>query len=648
MEEYQSITRYYTFLSDESRDLVENIVRESTNVSDLASRITDYVCKNNVPKELVIFALRVGYLAKSPTTLRRLADRYGDFPEIRAWVLWGRNVMGLHPSTQDVIDAMDAVIQNPFDEAIKVEAQVLKASIAPREAAASALDEALNLCETSPHLRPFLGDIISQRASLRYQWEEYEMGRRDAETALEMAVKSGDIILQLSALVSLGLNLDDPRQAVAVYLRVADLVNITGAESYKSTLYNNLGFNYAALGEYDNAIRSYEAAIEFNRAMGMRSHTPLMNLAVLYGAVGEPEKALEYAAEAVRAIGTEDGSHPAPYIEMARALILNGRVDEAFDYLERGGQYAIRIDSKKEQGRYYLVRGILARETGNYSEAIRVFNRGLELAESIGNLYHILQILFNLAEAELAQCADNPSEEAILRSEGALSRIEQIAREQDLPALLIQVNLLRAELSRLNGNREQARSYLTDALALCNRYDVGVLRARVEERLGALDIRESTPTIIARFRSFVRQIVVPSARRKRIHFDVYGCIVMMRDTGLEVFSSYVDSRLTSNPTLVAGLITAVSAFAQELRQDTSGSLQSIVHEDIAVLLEHGDYVTCALLCSRDASEARVLERIFLKRFERTHAERLRTYADGGVSPIDAGKMFDEIVVQRAG
>ncbi|RLI49779.1 MAG: hypothetical protein DRO73_05295 [Candidatus Thorarchaeota archaeon] len=378
----------------------------------------------------------------------------------------------------------------------------------------------------------------------------------------------------------------------------------------------------------------------------MVTYVPYLNIAVGYGALGDADLALRHAEKALQLARRAAGDQPAPYIEMARALVLNGRLDEAFDHLETGGRFAIKSDSLREQRRYYLVRGILARKSGNYDEAVRAFKRGLHLAGSLGNLYHILQILFNLAEAELAQAQEAGSEGAVVQSSLALSRIQQIAVEQDIPALLIQANLLRAELEKFRGNLRIARDHLTEALRLCDKYHATMLRARVTERIEALDTQEPRHTIIGRFRTFVRQMVVPSVRRRRIIFEIYGCIIMMRDTGLEVFADYLDPRLTSDPSLVAGLITAVSSFTRELKEDTSGSLQSIIHQDIAVLLEHGKFTTCALLVSKDTSEARMLQRVFLSRFEREYADRLQAYMSGMVNPIDARNLLAEVMNRR--
>ena len=115
---------------------------------------------------------------------------------------------------------------------------------------------------------------------------------------------------------------------------------------------------------------------------------------------------------------------------------------------------------------------------------------------------------------------------------------------------------------------------------------------------------------------------------------------------MELYSNYIDKRLTSDPSLVAGLISAVSSFAGELRKDAQGNLQSIIHQDVAVLLEHGRHVTCALLTDTDTYSARVLEKRFLEKFEDEFSEKLIKFKDGMVTPLDAKEIFETILIKR--
>ena len=172
------------------------------------------------------------------------------------------------------------------------------------------------------------------------------------------------------------------------------------------------------------------------------------------------------------------------------------------------------------------------------------------------------------------------------------------------------------------------------------------LHAKGEENRRNLDIDESLSQITQRFSTDIRGITVPSVQAKEISFKVLGCIVMLREAGLEVYSKYVDKKLTSGPSMVAGLISAVSSFTKELRENGHGELQSIVHQDIAVLLEHGKYVTCALLSDKDTYDARVIERRFLEQFEEDFSDDLVKF-DGKVAGFRAAdKLFESILGKK--
>jgi hypothetical protein len=71
-----------------------------------------------------------------------------------------------------------------------------------------------------------------------------------------------------------------------------------------------------------------------------------------------------------------------------------------------------------------------------------------------------------------------------------------------------------------------------------------------------------------------------------------------------------------------------------------------VHQDSAVLLEHGKLVTYALLSDKDTHSARVLERRFLEKFEEVFKEKLIEFKDGMVTPFNAEQIFLKILFKQ--
>ena len=172
------------------------------------------------------------------------------------------------------------------------------------------------------------------------------------------------------------------------------------------------------------------------------------------------------------------------------------------------------------------------------------------------------------------------------------------------------------------------------------------LCVQVEESLKNLDTDEAMSQLTQRFSTDIKRMTVPPIQAKEIPFTVLGCIMILREAGLEVYSKYIDKKLTSDPSLVAGLISAVSSFTQELRKNGKGELQSIIHQDIAVLLEHGTHVTFALLTDKDTYNARTMQLRFLEEFEKEFSDDIAECCDGVAKFMNADQIFDSVFAEK--
>ena len=211
--------------------------------------------------------------------------------------------------------------------------------------------------------------------------------------------------------------------------------------------------------------------------------------------------------------------------------------------------------------------------------------------------------------------------------------------------MVVEVSILKAELLKAKGLIDDARQSLSEALDFCEKRGMKTIQTKVQDVLDQLDIKETKSEVAKRVMNLIPNVVVPTSKALEIPFEILGCIVIVRDAGVEAFSKYLDDRLTSDPSMVAALISAVSSFAQELREDAGGELHSIVHHDIAVLLEHGELTTCALLTDRDTYDARAALRRFLESFEEEYNQELKKF-DGGLRIFESAEhLFDKILMR---
>ncbi|MFX0091142.1 MAG: tetratricopeptide repeat protein [Candidatus Hodarchaeota archaeon] len=640
MEPIGTITKYFPFIGSEVREYVIPLMKVAENYSNFVERLCERICWQKVHPKIAMFAMKhVANLLRYDLGMK-IVSKYEHLNPVRAWRMWGDVYIGKAVSRDAAFQTIDAVLATPLEAWLSIEMLLLKSHLLhrtnPRESL-RVLTEVEIILKSRDELNCFKTDFYRHLGGVYYILDDYEKCTEAYESALRLANEYDDLFSAGWALNGLGMSLSiSEAKRIDFFTDAQEIFKQLGFLHAIPTLLNNIGFSFVSLGEYDQALECYlESNKLFELAYGIPNYYATLNISVLYGNLGETEKALNHAKKVLTFAKKRDPGDPAPYTEMGRALILSGRLQDAFEYLETGGELAFKVGSKKELARYYLVRGMFDREKGDIESAVLTLQRGLRIAEDIDNFYHTLQILLHLAEAEVVLYANEGRKHAT-NPEIALSRLEQIAREQNLPGLLVQMILLRAELQMIQGRKEKARTYLKDALQLCDSSALSSLRQKVLERFDSLDMEESSPSLLKRFKELVRQIAIPIRKAHKIPFEVLGCIMILRGVGLELYSKYVDKRLISDPSLVAGLISAVSSFTLQLKEDAKGQLQSIIHQDIAVLLEHGERVTCALLTDKDTYDARVLGRRFLDKFEETFHNTLTKF-DGDISKFQTAK-----------
>lgn len=125
--------------------------------------------------------------------------------------------------------------------------------------------------------------------------------------------------------------------------------------------HDNLGLCYEALGRFEEALASYEAAVRLNREAAAPSPWPPHNLGLLLTRL---DRTLEAEALFREALGHDAGFAPARY-QLGVTLEKTGRLADAVTAL----QEAARLDPKYPEPHYALAR--LFRRQGKAAEADR-------------------------------------------------------------------------------------------------------------------------------------------------------------------------------------------------------------------------------------------------------------------------------------
>jgi len=591
-----------------------------------------------------------------------LALKYSSCSIIEPWILFTKYWQGSLEAISEIFESVDNLLTNNPKDWIAIELYSLKAEMTQFFRGESdpgyvpRFRESMKICEkaeeavnTSSKLKCFLPYIGITRADYYYSLGDLKSSLEQAEIAYETAKEIGDILFQGRALewMAIAIKNSDPTQAIELVTK--------GNEIFERLQYRMgiidflavLGNIFEITGDFDQAIECYRHSLEILEFEKVNTsiirYDSYYELAKLFINLNQGEDALELLEHI-----SEEISLFLPWIHFAKAeaLALCGRPDEAADNLDIGGDALFRGNFPElVSSLYYSSRGFLERERGDAQAAIRSFKRALKICEQNNYLVLTLPNLIRVIEMEMIVFNETNNRDNFVNAQLLLSRLEQLAHEQNLYSTEVRVAILKADLHKIGDRRGESLKILERALELTQSSSMKALREEVKESLEHLDSNKSRTEMVQKISSRMRSLYVPPTQTKEIPFTILGCIVLLRDGGIEIFSKYIDEKLTSDPSMVAGLISAVSTFTSELTEDSRGELQSIVHQDIAVLLEHGQQISCALLSDKDTYNARVLQRRFLEKFEEDYSDSLVRF-DGGISVFkDADEIFEKMLSQ---
>ena len=121
----------------------------------------------------------------------------------------------------------------------------------------------------------------------------------------------------------------------------------------------------------------------------------------------------------------------------------------------------------------------------------------MKVTENIPHVNAKVPPLIGLIEIEMVAFSETNDFQHLENAELLLSRLEQLANEQGLHAVLIQVAILKAAIHKAEKKIDSAREILTKAYKLSQSSSLKYLHSKVEESLENLDAEESIITVRA-------------------------------------------------------------------------------------------------------------------------------------------------------
>ena len=413
------------------------------------------------------------------------------------------------------------------------------------------------------------------------------------------------------------------REGLAKYREAEDYAETVGNSYGIARIKGNIGCNQLSLGLYDDALKNFlqvrKYAEQISGIAPLNFHiTILLNIAETYRLLGKFTKALEYID---MALALEEQNKEITsnllfiYYHQTKIYLESDDLSNAKHSLKNLNEAMVKLDSEPMKPAYQYLYGLLETKEANFGSAKRAFLETIKLAEGqivqqLGLIH--LKAAFHLANVLLNsyKFRGNPEE-----FQQALSLIENIvttAEEKNLKPLLTDALIVRSFMYEILNKQELVESDLITALNIAEEQKLPMHLKRAKERLAQLQERsprqtksEKTNVLLEYLGDTLPSIVTSqvTSQPKDIEAVLLG-ILIMTDSGLPVYSRYFDEDIKKQDMLVSGLITAVSSFIKDVfSSETSGSLKSISHEQVSILIERiSQNVSLVFFAEKDCAD----------------------------------------------
>ncbi|MHA2378047.1 MAG: hypothetical protein ACXADS_02125 [Candidatus Thorarchaeota archaeon] len=491
MKPVGTITKYYQFLDEGTARVLDSVMREARNYHDFVVRLGERVYYEDVSAVLAHIAAVHAWELREIETIDRIIEKCGALLWVKPWTypIRGRgDRLAVSHKIQDAIN--DAIGKDPEDW-ILMELYLLSAyALIHVPEYVNALDAAKALLERVPELGCFEPYIHHLDARGRYEQGDAESGVPICEMGLVGAKECDDIyqtcwLLRWSAIITME---SDVRRALQFLEEAYDLAKFLGSMYHVDAVLKEMGWVSTILGEYDLALKfHFEGARVYDSPEGPSDRHAVV-VSRIYSDLNKGEDALEWAKWSLdwhRNLGSEGDTYT--HLEMARSLILLRRLEEAVEHLDIAREIAFKSGLETEICWYYHVTGLHEMTSGDTLTAVHSLEKALEISERVNAPVYTNRCLIALVRAEIAASTSQNGNKGSDVSGPWMSRLEEHACKKDLPGILMQQRVLKAEFLMAQGRKEEARKILVDALEIYDSPGVRTLQQRILEMIGKLD-----------------------------------------------------------------------------------------------------------------------------------------------------------------
>ena len=385
------------------------------------------------------------------------------------------------------------------------------------------------------------------------------------------------------------------------FQQALSLRGILGNKKNFASALNNLGNIFIYKGELDFALDHHSQALEIRKELPNKSElaSSYGNMGAIYHYMGNYENALDYFKQALTIF--ESINHKLFLAQVYYQLI---RLEVEYNHLPETDQYITKLkdlDTPSGENPYIhtfftLSEGMILKNSDRLMKKFKAGENFLQIANGpVIDSDLTVQAIFNLSDILLFEMRLSQNDEILNEVQTWSTKVIQLAEEQNSAVLIVQSCLLDSKLKLLDFKFNEARDILLKAQETANKKGIMKFEYLISRELDQLlsqeekweDLRVKGASLIERIDLTGLEETLNNLIRTREEFSEIEVedpvlFLILLEGGLSAFSSKYKTDITLDEQLIAGFMSAVNTFGQQVFS-TTGSVERIKHGEFTII-----------------------------------------------------------------
>jgi len=490
MKPLGTITKYFPFIDEESKAILNSMMTESSSFYEFVQKLNEIVIHNEVPENLAYIAAVQAWWCKEEDLINRIQEKYGHIQWIHPWSFHIISMAKDQEEQHDnVVESIELGIKKSQKNWIETELHLLHAFFHHPFGDVSSLFEPLEkvkvLIASNPELRCFESLIYAFEAIAKAREEAFDESIQTVQRGISLAKDYNDELylymnlLQKGNILTLFLKVKD---STSVFEELYELVQDLEAPMLLCEVLNDVTLLFEISGEYDLALSSLFDLIETVGDVPPTDSVWIL-LSRVNATLGNGEQALKWINKGFESCGQFEITMM--HCCKAWAFALLDQIDQAEQSLEKAYPLVIKSGRERTLGGYYHIAGVIELRKGNFLDAMNLLEKALDITER--NPIDRARVFLDLVRAEIEMGIQSRDETSTVCPGKWLTQLEKFALEHDSPGIRMYASLIKSEFYQNNGQYLDAQATLEDALKITDSPGVATLRKRIKSRISEIE-----------------------------------------------------------------------------------------------------------------------------------------------------------------